>query len=78
MGKMKDIAIDLQNEQQAYDTMRYVDSLRTKADKLEKLLASIDASIIVYNKLSREDYSSGALLKNIESHIKLYKDICNE
>jgi len=78
MGKMKDIAIDLQNEQQAYDTMRYVNSLRTKVDKLEKLLASIDSSITVYNKVSREDYSPGALLKDIESNIKLYKTICNE
>jgi hypothetical protein len=78
MGKMKDIAIDLQNEQQAYDTMRYVDSLRIKADKLEKLLASLDACITIYNKVDRQDYSSGALLKDIESHIKIYKDICNE
>lgn len=78
MGRMKEIAIDLQNEQQAYDTMNYLDNLRTKTDKLEHVLTCIDISITVYNKQSREDYTSGALLKDIESHIKLYKDICNE
>lgn len=78
MGKMKDIAIDLQNEQQAYDTMRYVDSLRIKADKLEKLLDSLDACITIYNKVDRQDYSPGALIKDIESHIKTYKAIIND
>lgn len=78
MGRMKEIAMDLQNEQQAYETMRYVDSLRIKIDKLEKLLDSLDAVITLYNNVNREDYNPGALIKDIENHIKLYKSISNE